>query len=251
MKRLRFQLITAITAVTVCSRADLLVSYGMSTDYVTANQNFQRGNNNGAAFSTAAMSPAANYTGPVFFGGYAGNTAMGVHAVANNAAADQISVGSGTTTVGTYSTLLAMFALESPSTVTQVVWSVVGSGVADSQTNLVSIVVQKNNSYYISEQMSRRSTVYVTNSALDSLMWYNYDPAVSLLDKGTVVEGFTLDNITAIGEWAESLVTVAGGTSSVIVRKFEASGTVIPEPATISMLGFGALVAIVCRRTVK
>jgi hypothetical protein len=83
---------------------------------------------------------------------------------------------------------------------------------------------------------------------LAGLAWYKYTPASSLTNIGAEVANFQLDNVTAIGQII--LVTKVSGTGTISAgtRKFQAWGTAIPEPATVGMLGLGALVTLLLRR---
>jgi hypothetical protein len=200
---------------------------------------------------TTARSPSSGYTGPVFFGGVTGSVSVSTWLIQNNAAGDYINSGGTSTGVGSRVSMVVMFTNET-ATITAMVWNVRAGGITDSQTNLVSLVVRKTDgSFYISETMSKRASVTVTNQNLESLAWYNYDPTVSLNERGSLVSGFTLDSINAVGEWQESIVTVAGGSCTPGITTFQAFGLTIPEPATIGMLGFGSLTALLIRRHMR
>jgi hypothetical protein len=232
------------------AQADLLVDFGTNLNYVTANANNQgrTGTPSAVPFSmTSVRSPAAGYTGPIFYGGATGSVAITTWVVAQSATiGDYISASGTSTGIGSRASALIMFTNQS-ATITQVVWSIRLGGTAANQTNAASIVVRKDDGlFYISETMSLASSGIRTNTNPEALAWYNYDPAASLNDRGSLVSGFTLDNVNAVGEWQEGVLK-ASTTFGAGINAFQAWGAV-PEPATVGMLGLGALITLLIRR---
>jgi hypothetical protein len=231
----------------VASHADLLVDFSLNNNWVAANANNYGLSGGVVPFATTNLSPAA-FTGPAFFGG-AGGTVPLSSWMTQNSTPDYLNAAGSTTAAGQKVWALYMFNNQS-ATITQVVYDIRLGGTAANQTNNnARIVVRKTDgSYYISESKLRLTTGYFTNSSPGTLAWYNYVPSTSLTGIGSQVSGFELNNVNGIGE----LVTVenTSGVAFTIgagTRTFQAWG-VIPEPATIGMLGLGALVTLLIRR---
>ena len=221
--------LTALSAFTV--QATVLVDFGASTSWVTANANGQgltATTPKYVPFSMASpRSPTSGYAGPVYYGGATGNVSMTAWNIAN-ATPDYINGGGTSIGVGSKVTVLAMFTNQS-ATVTQVVYGFRTGGVTDSQTNFARIVVRKTDgSFYISEAKSGRGTTYFTNSNPAGLTWYNYNPSSAFLTIGSQASGLTLNNVDAIGEFLENSVTAINQTSvNAGIQVFQAWGETV------------------------
>lgn len=233
-------------ALAAVSQADLLVNLAQGTDLVAANTANSGLVDGTVAFTTNTLSPSpADYTGPAFFGGAGGTKALATWRIANNTTADYFDA-SFSPVVGDQVWALYMFSHQS-ATITQATVDVRSTGTGID--NKLRIVVRKaDGSYYISQSRNNPQNYTYVQTNLAAQVWYEYAPASSLTNIGNQVENFQLDNITAIGEMI--LVTKVSGTGTISAgtRKFQAWGTVIPEPATVSMLGLGALVTLLIRR---
>jgi hypothetical protein len=245
MKKIILMMMLAVAA---ASQADLIVNLAQGTDLVTANPSNAGLVDGQVAFTTSTLSPSpASYTGPAFFGG-AGHTAtLASWRVANHATADYLDA-SGVTAPGQQVWALYMFAHQS-STITQATVDVRTTGTGANQSLQLRLVVRKDNgSYYISQSRTNPQNYTYVQSALAGLEWYEYAPASSLTGIGSLVENFQLDEVNAIGQLIVGLNTSASTfTMGASTRKFQAWG-VIPEPATVGMLGLGALVTLLIRR---
>ena len=244
MKKLIVMLV--LGALAIASQADLLVDLAQGTGLVavnTANSGLVDGK---VAFTTNTLSPSpAAYTGPAFFGGAGGTKALTTWRIADNATADYFDA-SFSPAVGDQVWALYMFAHQS-ATITQATVDVRSTGTGID--NKLRIVVRKDNGeYYISQSRNNPQNYTYVQTNLASLVWYEYDPSTSLTNIGAEVANFQLDNVTAIGEMI--LVTKVSGTGTISAgtRKFQAWGTVIPEPATVGMLSLGTLVTLLIRR---
>ena len=244
------------------SQADLLVGFTPGNDYVPVSKANQGQITNGTfryvPFSTSLKSPVSGYSGPGFFGGATGTVSMSaasslgwttIHAT--NAAGghtDFINASASSTVIGSKLWAVYMFTNQSAS-ITQFVYNVRLSGSGTVQSNLLRIVVQKDDgSFYISQERGRPSTGYITNSNPLALSWYNYDPVNSIAGIGSQATDFTLNNVKSVGMWTSTEhVSGASLNMGAGLSVFQAYGT-IPEPATVGMLGLGALVTLLIRR---
>jgi hypothetical protein len=240
MKKIILMLVLALSA---AAQADLLVNLPQGDDLVTANASCLGLVDGVVAFTTSTLSPAS-FTGPAFFGGAGGTKPLALwrvydatpdylHASISSAPGDQVWA-------------LYMFNNQS-ATITQVLHDVRTTGVGANQTLIARIVVRKDDgSYYISAPKTNPQRFTQTNPG--GLAWYEYAPATSLTGVGTLVEGFQLDNVNAIGELiVASNISASNFTMGASTRTFQAWGT-IPEPATVGMLGLGTLVTLLIRR---
>jgi hypothetical protein len=117
-----------------------------------------------------------------------------------------------------------------------------GTGVAPS----VRFLVQAGGQWYVSATSNTAS--FSINGATAS--WYAFDPAANAMfldtaNLGTAVSGTSLGAITAAGVYAQTM-KYTGGSSLFGMDAFKL--TVVPEPATIGMLGLGAISILICRR---
>jgi len=246
MKKLMVMLM--LGALATASQADLLVNLPQGTGLVTANAANSGLVGGQVAFTTNTLSPSpssTSYTGPEFFGGAGGTKALATWRITDNATADYFDA-SFSPVVGDQVWALYMFAHQS-ATITQATVDVRSTGTGID--NKLRIVVRKaDGSYYISQSRNNPQNYTYVQTNLAAQVWYEYSPASSLTNIGAEVANFQLNNITAIGEMI--LVTKVSGTGTISAgtRKFQAWGTVIPEPATVGMLGLGALVTLLIRR---
>lgn len=261
------------------SSAATVLSFGPSNSYVTADTTFARSaTRTGSgpwtylnAFSdTAALSPASDYSGPAFYGGYAlttssvqGSNLAG--AVLNNwsflGSNDalriyaNISTGWSGSTLGFASVVLfkqsdfaspyntGNFALDGLSVTYR------ASGAAGAFTPTGRWVVQVGSVYYLSEATitsayNTTSTVAISGTTLSSTKWAVYDPSSNLfLDAGSTYATLDLSQVTAVGVYFEDasyLGTSDTSAALLAISAFSASGAV-PEPSALTLVWSSAL----------
>ncbi|MDP0496417.1 MAG: hypothetical protein Q7Q73_09440 [Verrucomicrobiota bacterium JB024] len=267
------------------AQADVLFNYG-SDSYVTGDKNFShKATESGTgpyvfvnAFSdTTALSPTSGYTGPLFYGGYDFsssniNPESGIsrQQVRNNYQSyDQIflkctNFPDGWT--GADLSLHAVFVFQQAdynSGYTTGDLSVDGLSVSWGSVNIGGdfdlagrLVVQIGGTYYVSQTtfaMSSDGSFSLSGSALSTETWAVYNPTASInFDQSSAVySSLDLDNVTATGLYFEDDLW-SGGTYDAAfdlgIKTYEVSGTVIPEPAHMSvLLGIFILFGL-CRR---
>jgi len=111
----------------------------------------------------------------------------------------------------------------------------------------VRFMVQAGGQWYVSASSSQ--TTFSINGATSD--WYAFDPTAKRLflnesSLGTAVSGSSLGDITAAGVYGQA--TAYSGSSPSLFGMDALQITVIPEPATIGMLGLGALATLLFRR---
>ncbi len=114
-------------------------------------------------------------------------------------------------------------------------------------------VVQNGSTWYISQAentVATAGTKTLSNAA--SMMWSVWDPTAQAnfsgdsLDFSTTVAGSTFTDIQAVGVWGR---IVDGATNpSASITTIQIGAVAVPEPATIGMLGLGAIVTLLFRR---
>lgn len=129
------------------------------------------------------------------------------------------------------------------------------AGTWSAQTALLRAVVQNGSTWYIS-QAYNLGTVNSTSPAVNilsdaySALWAVWDPSnldSALLPSSFTVPGSALTDIQALGVYA-NLDKSTVGTFSASVSTIQIGAVAVPEPATVGMLGLGALVAMLIRR---
>jgi hypothetical protein len=243
MKRGIRRVMTALLAVLLSAftvQAAILVDFGASSNWVTANANGRGLTTNTwkhVPFSMSlARSPtngASGYTGPVYYGGATGNVSMTGWAIGNSDP-DYISASGTSTGVGSKVTSLIMFTNQS-STLTQVVYSARPAGSAGSQTNTIRIVIRKTDgAFYISESRGGLAGFTATITNPGALLWYNYNPATGITGIGSQASGLSLTNVDAVGEWIENRITATNQTTVMAgISVFQAWSTLL-QSQTIS-----------------
>lgn len=262
-------------ALTGFAHADVLVNYGPSADYVTANVTFSRTAtrtlNAGTytylnSFSdTSALSPASSYTGPAFYGGYsyvvngasAAPSALSQQSIYNNERSnntyDDISLQSyyNTGWAGTTMSLASVFVfkLSSPSSVTDLSTFVSSNTANTFRTGATwRWVIQTGGSYYVSQSTFNAGGSYTpyqfTLTGLSGAMWAVYTPSDSLNFDQSAATYATVDttNVTAVGLYLEN-DSWAGDSAAigfdVAIQSFTATG--VPEPKSSALLWIGGL----------
>jgi hypothetical protein len=218
-------------------QAAILVDFGASSNWVTANANGQgltASTPKHVPFSmTLPRSPASGYTGPVYYGGATGNVSMTGWAIGNSDP-DYISASGTSTGIGSKVTSLIMFTNQS-STLTQVVYSARPAGSTGSQTNTIRIVIRKTDgAFYISESRGGLAGFTATITNPGALLWYNYNPATGITGIGSQASGLALTNVDAVGEWIENRITATNQTTVMAgISVFQAWSTLL-QSQTIS-----------------
>lgn len=246
--------IAFITLLTGVASADVVVN--LPLENVTASQNLTGGKD---GYSSTDISPSSGYTGPTFFGGAQihDNTAGGVagYRVAERSfdGGDFISTGAANGTVGTTNSvgIVWVFVFDASSSfsmgdVTNVTYNYRSSG--GGADRFGRLVAQSGSSLYISSLIDVLGDS-LDESEFDLLSWFEYAPTgTDLLTIGNSasVSGLTMN---AMGMWVDAVDNAGDGDISYVgggLREFIVE--TVPEPATVGMLGIGALVALLIRR---
>jgi hypothetical protein len=125
-----------------------------------------------------------------------------------------------------------------------------GSNVGASMRG-ASFLVQNDGQWYINAFTSAGTPATLSINAATA-NWYVFDPAAGTLffDRsayGTAVQGSSFANITALGIYEQQ--EVFSTTAAQGINSFQAM--LVPEPATIGMLGLGAVAILFARRMRK
>lgn len=252
------QLITllAVAVIAMSASADLVVNLVQGD--ITADTNLTGGQN---GYSSSTISPASNYTGPTFFGGAMVHGGTGgsidLYRLEENGDGDYIRMRSASGTVGagvavtglTVFDTTAAFALGDINSLDADFF--MGGGGINTDAR---IVIQANGSMYISSLVydsTSSFTISLDSTALDALSWYSYSPNASdIYTIGSLAALTGTESVTDIGIWWEATdgagdenISYAGGG----LKTFSVDA-VVPEPATVGMLGLGALVSLLVRR---
>lgn len=116
---------------------------------------------------------------------------------------------------------------------------------AGSTASSVRFVIRLGTDFYVSGTSGEGTTDIADPSTLN---WYNYDVA-NYKTIGSAVTLTDFSNLTAAGLYLTA--TSTGSSIAISVNNFGVSGTVIPEPATVGLLGLGTLVSLLLRRVRK
>jgi hypothetical protein len=126
------------------------------------------------------------------------------------------------------------------------------TGTYNANTKSMRAVVLNGSTWYVSQ------AAYTGNSGVDRVilsdaanaLWAVWNPLTSIdastLNFTTTVAGSTLKDIQAAGIYGHFEKTITA--LSMNITKLEIGASAIPEPATIGMLGLGALITILIRR---
>ncbi|MDP0497210.1 MAG: hypothetical protein Q7Q73_13485 [Verrucomicrobiota bacterium JB024] len=265
---------------TLTAQAAVLVSYETGNAYVSADTTFnttatQTGSSPYTyvnAFSdTTQLSPATDYTGPTFYGGYefsSSTVARGItrQQIRNYAEGDQIymqSFNSGgwlnsvLSLHGIYVFLQQDFnsgyntgsiSLEGVSMIWDGYGNTAGSESFDFEGRLA---IQINGTYYLSDLVIDLSqyngNVDISGTTLTNAKWAAYTPSADLdFDAGSAsFIDLELTSITAVGIYFEedgwNGTDAANAAYGFGIESFTATGSVIPEPSQM-----GALLGAVC-----
>ena len=115
-------------------------------------------------------------------------------------------------------------------------------------------VVKNGNTWYISqtENTTTSSDQKTVLTDASSALWAVWDPLSSIdsstLNFSTTVAGSTFKDIQAVGFYSHLTRTGAASATIYQVTKMDIGASAIPEPATIGMLGLGALITLLIRR---
>ena len=244
-------LIVAAALMARPASADLLASFASNSTYVTVNQNGQGVSGGAVAWSdSSARSPAANYTGPVYYGGATGSlaiTAAGMGVA--NSTPDYMNVVTASGSAGNWVVLAPLLLLDDPSAITSMTVRARATGGPTIQTNYLRLVIQQDGNLYISGTNFYNIGVAPLQtfnaSTLASATWYSYDPVNNLLgNEAALATGFSATNASAVGVLLyNENVGGANRAASVGISELMVYGdiVVVPEPSALLLLGFGAL----------
>ncbi len=253
--------------------AAVLYDYDATNDYVSGDESLRKidgtaytGGDAGRAFSTNAMQPISGYTGPAFFGGFEADAGAANFENANvdssgkvggdpihfdmpnnnNVRFDAVVMGS----VG-----LAQF--DATSSVT------VGAIRTSSQTNATAsarLVFGIGSTYYVSttevlSSIGKDSVDSVTldNTGLDALSFQVYDPGTAIAyDGGAAGAAFDpfVNNFDSVGVLLKYDRQAGSGRNGLGLQLYQLTvdATVIPEPASMALLGLGGLMMFARKR---
>lgn len=117
--------------------------------------------------------------------------------------------------------------------------------------NTARVLVKNGSSWYVSASQGAAAGAVSLNGYTEN--WYAYDPSNNLFLNtaalGTSVAGSTLTDIQSVGVLMQGMFNgTAANAANFQINRISADLTVIPEPATIGMLGLGAISILICRR---
>lgn len=253
-------ILAAVLMAAFMVQADILVQWGTdagvaTTDIVTANQNFRSRPN---TYTTVTNQPVANYypnsTGrsPAFSAAASVNNFNGLAEQASSG--DRLtmyaSVAAGATFRGMVMWQSADYLIGTSNfAVSNVVLDINQRSNASSANQEIRVVIQQGLNYYVSGAQSFNATMATKTFNLTVETWYNFTPFVFGVETIGTAATVSLTDVEAIGYY----FTVQNGGAAAAntgaqVQFFSVNGSVIPEPATIGMLGLGGFVTLLVRR---
>jgi hypothetical protein len=271
------------------SFADTVLAFGPSSDYVTeTNNDIPQATRTGTGpyeylldySSTTPFSPASNYSGPTFYGGYmlTSTTVQGSSFQASMI--NNWSLGGGNDTFRLYANLTGGWEGSTLSFASLFVFKqadfISGYTSGSYSPDAFSItyratgangaftpqgrwLVQIDGTFYLSEATiettASNNSASISGATLSSTKWATYDPTSSLNFNQNIASFSDLDlsNVTAVGVYFEedSYAGSAADTSAALLglTSYSAGGTVIPEASQMSLfLAFGALMTLLTQR---
>lgn len=249
--------------------AATLVSWGPSTDYVTANQATSRTSAGGViSFNMdTALSPSSGYTGGAFYGGASATTSLnGGFSVVNNNATngggnDAVLFGRTGATIGDQVTGAFMwkqsdFLSNTTGSVTLESLSFTGrvNGVASVSESRW--IIQQGDSYMISGSLALTTSITSYSATdLSALTWYDYTPDSGLSSmSGVAIAEPTFTGVTAAGLYLTATRGTSVGDLYLAFSAFGATGSLstVPEPSAVAALaGMAVLGMVAVRRRVR
>ncbi|MEX0326274.1 MAG: PEP-CTERM sorting domain-containing protein [Puniceicoccaceae bacterium] len=246
----------------------VIYSFGESTEYSTGAPQLTLGDGTTAAsnsdlsraFSTNAMQPQTDYTGPGFFGGWEASDSLNqnmdfpplinqhtttggfdglyftLNATASEAGSFALLMMADASTTVNFSDLQS-FTLAAARTT--------GTG----QNAIAHAVIRVGSSYYVADTPANNVSSAYGDISLALTSWNTYDPASSLSAIGSSATLNGTDQVDAVGYllFRNVLSTNTGGNTRFGVGKFEV--VAVPEPSTYALLaGFATLGLILFRR---
>jgi hypothetical protein len=249
----------------IASAQFIVVDFGPSATYVTANQNLTGGNN---GFSTALISPSTGYSGPSFWGGVAGSDGFGMSTWAimdNYGTAGDLDVIRGARSgvaVGISATYAIMFSGTQQFTIDDTSDSAMslkarrdGGQTEAGVTGIRWLLRDTDGNYFISALNDSAAAQFsntwannspVTATALSNLSWFSYTFSTAAI--GAAASGLQDRTFDAAGfHYTAKRVTSTGGLD---MSFGEFSVTAIPEPGAYAALlgGLGLLLVLARRR---
>ena len=269
-KKLLLTSITAVAALLSTAQAQItVVDFGESSTYVTSSQNLADGN---GSFSTSNISPAANYSGPAFWGGV--SRGMDTWQLTDNNEGfsttgdfDNIRGRLGTAAIGVSATYAFMFSASQTFAIDNTTDSSfylnarrVGGQTEAGVTGVRWLLRDTDNNYYVSALNDTTAAQYsgaysetsgVTQSSLLGIDWFNYTFTSGVVGAsvGNTSTFFGETQFDAAGfNYTAKRVTSA---SAIEMQFADFTVVAIPEPSTLVLmvLGFaGALITAKRRR---
>lgn len=270
MKRLPLHL-AAFSLAIASAHAATIVDWG--GDYVSSGQSLNMGTSSVSGNQSTwdrtgatALSPAANYSGPAFYGIIQNNSSNGPAAnisqtqVVNNAAGDTITVGWTSSSFTDKSVLGLVYIKQSDflsyntGTVTFDSTSSISIAKPTGAGNnyYVKAAVLANGQWYLSSTSSANAQysagLTINNAATE--MWGAYTAtaaSLSTLPSSYTTSGSSLTNITAVGYFFLANRT-GGSTGNSSVAVSDITFSAVPEPSTVLLFAIGGLFLLLRRR---
>jgi hypothetical protein len=251
----------AVLLVAPVVSAQSLVSWGPSTEFVTATTAGQRTAAGGViAFDlTASLAPASGYTGSAFYGGAQATGSMnGGFQIQNNNATngggnDVLVFGKANSVVAGDS-VAGVFLWKKSDFVTGADVSDVVTVTSFSYTSRVNgttsafsearFVVQQGSTYLISASVGLTTTsASYSLTDLSSVSWHTYNPTAGITSIGAQVPSPSFGAVTAAGIY---LTTTSTGTNGLYLAlsQFSTSGTITPVPEPASFASMAGLISL-------